>query len=142
MCLIDINSHQTFGSAFSRAWLPPIVMDFIFKTLWAKLTVGANLRIWTRDPWCPMCATVEKVDHALHHCRFHSLARDVIDCYLGPYYHKEHLFFLSPHTYLSQPPRGSHCGPTKWLPMHQNSKVYLLIEICSYPHGHEQLPSF
>ena len=42
---------------------------------------------WTKYPWCPVCAQLETVSHALHECRFHQLARDIIDYSLGPYYH-------------------------------------------------------
>ena len=74
--------HRQSSVVWNSLWrskMPPIVKDFVFQALWTKLKMGDRLRNWTHHPWCPIGTSVESVDHALHHCWFHSLARGIID---------------------------------------------------------------
>ena len=71
---------------FWASRFPPFLKDFVYQALWAKLKVGERLQNWTKFPWCPICASLETVDHALQQCRFHAMAWDTIDYYWGPSY--------------------------------------------------------
>ena len=71
---------------FWASRLPPFVKDFAYQALWAKLKVGERLQNWTKFPWCPICANLETIEHALFHCRFHAMAWDTIDYCWGPSY--------------------------------------------------------
>ena len=72
--------------SFWASRLPPFLKDFAYQALWAKLKVGDRLQNWTKFPWCPICANLETVEHALSHCRFHAMAADTIDYCWGPLY--------------------------------------------------------
>ena len=68
--------------------MPLAMKEFVYQSPWAKLKTGERLSNWTKHPLCAICAQLETVAHALQFCRFHQLARDVIDYRLGPHYHE------------------------------------------------------
>ena len=72
--------------SFWASQLQPFLKDFAYQALWAKLKVGDRLQNWTKFPWCPMCANLETVEHALSHCSFHAMAADTIEDCWGPSY--------------------------------------------------------
>ena len=58
---------------FWRAKFFPSLHGFVDHALWKKLRVAERLSSWTHDPSCPLCGSVETLDHALGGCLFHKV---------------------------------------------------------------------
>ena len=56
----------------------PSLHNFVYQALWKKLRVAERLSPWTQDPACPLCRSVETLDHALGGCLFHRVMTAVL----------------------------------------------------------------
>ena len=58
---------------FWRARFFSSLHDFVYHAPWKKLRVAERLSSWTQDPSCPLCGSVETLDHALGDYLFHKV---------------------------------------------------------------------
>ena len=76
------KGERPIGAATGQRSQPPRPCanppPFVYQALWKKLRVAERLSPWTRDSACPLCRSVETLDHALGGCLFHRVMTAVL----------------------------------------------------------------